>query len=539
MPRQRQEEVPETFLPDFDLTFHENASLEEYVNIMNEISTQAPDPAEEKAIRRRIWDRLVELVNRAISTGSRQLDRIISAGIESVDLTEQIYDIDYVPSPEEHFLRQDPGEQGKMFRPRLMTHITDEEWSLDILMQLRDLGRCVLAGRAVCRDHVLYNSVEFHNVSTHYLSVVVLNLGNIIRQPWFANRKRYPSEIRNNEERLRENLVLPHLVVNNPGHIITLNESYDFTLFRNLCIEYNLIGVQCFSNKQIHPSPPLSIFVKSSHGMVEVLHHWDASKTTGAKTDGWLLHAVIARCIFGPRSHNIDEYTRERTENRYTGEDVTKFSFSAEDRFCTHGIKNVITEERNLDNPEDSYDNLAQDSYFETAGFSDQYVTRLGLGEIRVLTLHINSDAFRNAISKIRQYLRLIFAKALLAQVDFITGDFNLFCNRQFLSDLGGSVYGGLVMEVLDDAVRYLNTIFEHPVTYNVSSSTPASELFDFMEHGNTNADVDCMLCISLFYNKKNVLSDLLNSLTNVKSLTIICVIFLKGHASCRTTTYA
>ena len=503
LPRQRQEEVPETSLPDFDLIFTENASLEEYVNLMNEMSTQAPDPAEERAIRRSIWDRLVELVNRGISTGSRQLDRIISTGIDSVELTDQIYDIDYVPSPEEHFLRQDPGEQGRMFRPRLMIHITDNEWSLDILMKLRDLGRCALAGRAVCRDHVLFNAVDFHNVSTHYFSIAVLNLGNIIRLPWFANRKRYPSEIRNNEERLRENLILPYLVVNNPGHIVTLNESYDFTLFRNLCIEYNLIGVQCFSNKTIHPSPPLSIFVKSSQGMVEVLHHWDASKTTGAKTDGWLLHAVIARCIFGPRSHNVDEYTRERTENRYTGEDITTHSFSAEDRYCTHGIKNVITEEQDLEDPEESYDNLAQGNYFPTSGFTDQYVTRLGLAEIRVLTLHINSDAFRHAINKIRQYLRLIFAKALLAQVDFITGDFNLFCNRQFLSDLGGSVYGGLVMEVLDDAVRSVNTIFEHPVTYNVSSSTPASEVFDFMQHGNTNADIDCMLCISLFYNKQ------------------------------------
>ncbi len=36
--------------------------------------------------------------------------------------------------------------------------------------------------------------------------------------------------------------------------------------------------------------------------MVEVLHHWDASKESGAATDGWLLHAVIARCIFGPKS---------------------------------------------------------------------------------------------------------------------------------------------------------------------------------------------------------------------------------------------
>ena len=166
LPRQRQEEVPETSLPDFDLIFTENASLEEYVNLMNEMSTQAPDPEEERAIRRSIWDRLVELVNRGISTGSRQLDRIISIGIDSVELTDQIYDIDYVPSPEEHFLRQDPGEQGRMFRPRLMIHITDNEWSLDILMKLRDLGRCALAGRAVCRDHVLFNAVDFHNVST-------------------------------------------------------------------------------------------------------------------------------------------------------------------------------------------------------------------------------------------------------------------------------------------------------------------------------------------------------------------------------------
>ena len=145
LPRQRQEEVPETFYPDFDLTFNENVSLEEYVDIMNEVSMHPPDPEEERAIRRRIWDRLIELVDRGISTGSRQLDRIILSGIESVDLTEQVYDIDYVPSPEEHFLRQDPGEQGKMYRLRLMTHITDDEWSLDILMQLRDLGRCVKA----------------------------------------------------------------------------------------------------------------------------------------------------------------------------------------------------------------------------------------------------------------------------------------------------------------------------------------------------------------------------------------------------------
>ena len=252
---------------------------------------------------------------------------MIKSGIESVDLTEDTYDVNYVPSPEEHFLRQDPGEQGKIYRPRLMISMTDDEFSIDVLMQLRDLGRNVFAGRAVCRDHVLNNSMEYHNVSTYYISIVVLNLGNINRMPWLANNKRFPSEIRKDVEWLREHLVLPYLVVNNPGHIVTLCESFDFTKFRNLCIEYNVIGIRCMSDKQM-ASPPIAIFVKSTHGMVQILHHWDASKETGGQTDGWLVHAVIARCIFGPKSHHIDQYTRERTKSRYTGEDVTSYSFS-------------------------------------------------------------------------------------------------------------------------------------------------------------------------------------------------------------------
>ena len=54
-------------------------------------------------------------------------------------------------------------------------------------------------------------------------------------------------------------------------------------------------------------SPPIAIFVKSTHGMVEVLHHWDMSKETGSQTDGWLIHAVCARCVFGPRTHIVHE----------------------------------------------------------------------------------------------------------------------------------------------------------------------------------------------------------------------------------------
>ena len=48
-----------------------------------------------------------------------------------MDLTEDTYDIDHVPTPEIHFLRQDPGEQGKIFRPRLVISMTDAEFSVN------------------------------------------------------------------------------------------------------------------------------------------------------------------------------------------------------------------------------------------------------------------------------------------------------------------------------------------------------------------------------------------------------------------------
>ena len=155
----------EVYRPDFQFQFNENADLDSYIEVRTPISQTVPDPIEERNRRRRIWDRLLELVGRGVSTGSRALDRMISFGVESVDLSENTYDFDYVPSAEEHFLRQDPGEQGKIYRPRLMISMADDEFSIRVLEQLRDLGRNALAGRAVCSDHPLNNSLSCrHNI---------------------------------------------------------------------------------------------------------------------------------------------------------------------------------------------------------------------------------------------------------------------------------------------------------------------------------------------------------------------------------------
>lgn len=309
--------------------------MEAYIDGMNSIAETVPDPTAAREQRAQVWGRIIQLVGQGVSTGSRTLDRLILQGRDTVEFADHINHVPHVPTPAEHFQRQDPGASGTVFRPNLMVFMSGQDFSLRILDALVELGRNALAGRSVLRDHPINMSPEYHNVTTNYVTVTVLNLSNIERIPWFASNKGFPSEIRKDKEEMRKRLVLPHLVVNNPGHIITLCESFDFSIFIELCIEYNVIAVQCSSDKN-HSSPPISIFVKSPYGMVEVIYHWDGSKEPSSKTDGWLVHGVLARCVFGPKTHDIDEGTRERTEHRYTGEPTTTYAIADERRHCTH-----------------------------------------------------------------------------------------------------------------------------------------------------------------------------------------------------------
>lgn len=107
-------------------------------------------------------------------------------------------------------------------------------------------------------------------VSTYYLTIIVLNLGLIDRMPHFAGVKRYPREIRNDKTALEKNWYFRILFcMNNPGHIVTLCESYDFMQFSDWCEECSIIGLQCRSDKTEFPSPAIAVFLKSPYVMVE------------------------------------------------------------------------------------------------------------------------------------------------------------------------------------------------------------------------------------------------------------------------------
>ena len=85
------------------------------------------------------------------------------------------------------------------------------------------------------------------------------------------------------------------------------------------------------------------------------------------------------------------------------------------------------------------------------------------------------------------------------SQVDFITGDFNLLANRQFTTDMGGTVYGGIALEVLEDVVCETNRHLAERITYNILSSTPGTDVFNVIVHRDVNANLDCMIFISSF----------------------------------------
>ena len=504
LPRTRHDDQDDTTdIPVFEFSLTDDATIEAFLEILTDVSNAVPDPDLERQRRDDIWERFVFLVQQGKSTGSRVLDRMIIHGIDAVDTSEYVYESDGVPSPEEHFRRQDPSERTVIYRPRIMTFIEDDEFSEDVLDALGELGRTALAGKAVLREHALNSSNAFHNLSTYYLTFVVLNLGNLARQPWFANNKKYPRYIRSNPQLLRDKLVLPYLVLHNPGHVISLCESYDFTLFDDLCKIHNIIGIQC-RTERLYNSPPLSLFIRSDSGMIELLHHWDISRNTGSNADGWLIHAVLARCVFGLKTHDVDEQTRERSEYRDHGTEASEnHAYFDDDRRCTFGIKEILSTEDQLEDPNADFHAVADDVYYNTLMYNEHFVSRLGLCEIRVLTMHINSYSFHNALSLVKLHLRVIFAKALFQQTDFITGDFNLFCNRQFHSDTGGIYWGGIVVEVLEDTISTMNRHLKFPITYNISSSTSARDVYLQMQEGDRGAGMDCMLCISLFYNKQ------------------------------------
>ena len=80
-----------------------------------------------------------------------------------------------------------------------------------------------------------------------------------------------------------------------------------------------------------------------------------------------------------------------------------------------------------------------------------------------------------------------------------ITGDANL-------SDNKGNKHAGIVIEVLEDVISVFNQILnqQNGITYNISWSMQSAAPCKTLPY-NEETDLDCALCISLFYNNQQL----------------------------------
>ena len=96
--------------PNFEYQFDEYSNLDAYVELLTSISESTPDPTSAREqLKIHVWDRIMDLVEQGVSTGSKMLDRMLLQGRDAVQTSENVYYVPYVPTPEQHFLPQDPG----------------------------------------------------------------------------------------------------------------------------------------------------------------------------------------------------------------------------------------------------------------------------------------------------------------------------------------------------------------------------------------------------------------------------------------------
>ena len=365
------------------------------------------------------------------------------------------------------------------------------------------LTRNVLVGCAVLRDHPLNMSTEYFN-TTYYLSMVVLNLGNMKRIPYFANGKRYPRHIRENWAEMKPRLVLPHLVVNNPGHIITLCESYDFV---NILISVlNTI---------------LSEFKLGRFPSGRLLD--------GPRCVSSMYLVQNSRCPWGnTRAHR------------------TPILRSISGIFCIfRGTLQHTWMQKHCDSRRPTW------SYWTIRGHQNSYFEAVDCLQFCWTTRHVRCACVDNLSqfrcfslldTRVRDTLRAIFAKALMSHTDFITGDFNFFANRQFKTDQCGTYIGGIVVEVLEDVVAAMNEhlSWQNKITYNISSfdSSTRSLIPSCKVRKQQTWTVCCaFLSSTAVRNLRQI--DLQELLRIYIWHLIIYILFRKGLDSCWDTTFA
>eukprot|EP00435_Cladocopium_sp_Y103_P030855 s1063_g7.t1 len=141
-------------------------------------------------------------------------------------------------------------------------------------------------------------------------------------------------------------------------------------------------------------------------------------------------------------------------------------------------------------------------------GVTGRDVFRLGLSEVRIAVFHMSSFGWRSGYQGSCERWVHVLTAAIAAQMDFITGDGNLFAQRNFKNDSHTDFQSCILVDLLE---RLLAEINQHrggmnQISYNIWSSIQAGAYIRALS-GDHNVNADCMILISLSYGKQSQVS--------------------------------
>lgn len=448
-----------------------------------------------------------------VSSGNPHLDRAIRNFQRNVKATERTFDCDRMPSVEEFYSQQNPLDPSVVNRPSRLFELTKESDDAEITAAI-DLGRNMLASNMASNPRTRENA-WLNNFETDTVNLLTLNMGDIVnRKVTLGGSSQLPESKQTDEFR-----VLPYLPFTNTAHITLVCEANGIEAYNHLAESQAYIGLVCDSEQG---APALACFMRGSRllgSTVELIHHHDqfSHDDPNAKKGYWLMHGCIFRCIFGFKSEGeeLDRLTGRRKRTDITaGKTPAEIEAIKENTkeyadITAHLTHDAIMSTQYL-NDEDSIGVVADTvrstcdkdvPRYQTVG--DMLVRRAGLHEMRVAVFHINAHAWRAQSGRGISSWIAFLSKALALQVDYISGDGNLFAQRNFKNDTSSDYSSCILVDVLERMLAEHNKrhSFEEAITYSVVASTQHQEWIRSL--AGVTADCDCILGIALSYGKQ------------------------------------
>ena len=300
-------------------------------------------PRDRQRVRQAYFNDLRRKVKEGTSTGSSALDRALMMSNNALrDAKASFYHNKKIPTIHEHMKEQSETHPYPIRRPAIL-YDQSHNWTESDISAYAELCKNMLA--MGCRSIPDFTKETRVLSSSHNMSFLLLNLGDIEREPRLPGRAKIPGHL------LQDGTctILPNMPYQNPANVTILCEASNFQYTTELAEKHQCIAlISGQTGKENYSgSHPIACVVQADETTtIELLRDTDLE----AKGKMWLLHSSTFRVIWGrmnpEKSRVIDpasgetRFLHEILPEGYEGNDETRAAVSA------HVAASVTVKER-------------------------------------------------------------------------------------------------------------------------------------------------------------------------------------------------